>query len=182
MSGRKLCRYCARPLPPGKTAYCNKFHARVHVLTTRRGRGILRNEVWKRDAGVCANCGLDTKATQRILETAQENFVGTAAWDELERAGFTRNIALWQADHITPVIEGGDVDDATGCQTLCVPCHKADNAALARRRFEAETGQKGLFNSDEVVEASSGGRFEIAKVSFSAGKPIFGKGSHGTGG
>ncbi len=48
--------------------------------------------------------------------------------------GFDSIDNLWQADHIVPVIEGGGLCGLDGYQTLCVPCHKRDTAALARRR------------------------------------------------
>lgn len=41
----------------------------------------------------------------------------------------------WDADHIVPVIEGGS-NDLTNLRTLCIPCHAAETAALARRRAD----------------------------------------------
>jgi 5-methylcytosine-specific restriction protein A len=48
----------------------------------------------------------------------------------------------WDADHIVPVIEGGGECGIDNFRTLCIPCHKAETAALrkrmARRRIEAK--------------------------------------------
>ena len=43
---------------------------------------------------------------------------------------------LWQADHITPVIEGGGECGIENYRTLCTPCHKKETAELARRQAE----------------------------------------------
>jgi 5-methylcytosine-specific restriction protein A len=89
----------------------------------------MRQAVWNRDKGVCANCGLDTK----LLETrngSRPNIHG-------RRMGH-----LWQADHITPVIEGGGECDLSNLRTLCTSCHKKAtaelHARLATQRKEAK--------------------------------------------
>lgn len=40
----------------------------------------------------------------------------------------------WDADHITPVVEGGGECDLDNLRTLCHPCHKVSTAELAGRR------------------------------------------------
>lgn len=45
----------------------------------------------------------------------------------------------WQADHIVPLVEGG-THDMENLRTLCVPCHKVETAALARRRAVGRSG------------------------------------------
>lgn len=49
--------------------------------------------------------------------------------------------AVWQMDHVVPVVEGGGVrfgmtrdEVMSNLRTLCVPCHKRETAALAARR------------------------------------------------
>lgn len=39
----------------------------------------------------------------------------------------------WEADHIVPVVEGGD-SSLDNIRTLCIPCHRAETAALHARR------------------------------------------------
>lgn len=68
-------------------------------------------------------------------------------WARLWNYGLTRSIrswmaarglaGIWEADHVVPVIEGGGLCDASGYRILCVPCHRAETAALAARRAEA---------------------------------------------
>ena len=40
---------------------------------------------------------------------------------------------LWEADHIIPVIEGGETTLENG-RVLCVPCHRSETRKLAQRR------------------------------------------------
>lgn len=40
---------------------------------------------------------------------------------------------LWEMDHIVPVVEGGGECGLDGLRTLCLPCHRAETAALRRR-------------------------------------------------
>ena len=40
---------------------------------------------------------------------------------------------MWEMDHIIPVVEGGGCCGLDNLQTLCLPCHKLDTAALAAR-------------------------------------------------
>ena len=42
--------------------------------------------------------------------------------------------SLWQADHITPVVEGGGGCGLDNYRTLCLRCHKGATAGLAHRR------------------------------------------------
>ena len=41
--------------------------------------------------------------------------------------------ALWEADHVVPLVEGGP-HTLANMRTLCVPCHKRATAELAARR------------------------------------------------
>jgi 5-methylcytosine-specific restriction enzyme A len=41
--------------------------------------------------------------------------------------------AGWEADHITPVIEGGGLCGLDGYRTLCIACHRSETAKLAAR-------------------------------------------------
>ena len=42
--------------------------------------------------------------------------------------------SLWQADHVTPVVEGGGCSGLDNLRTLCLRCHKGATAKLAQRR------------------------------------------------
>jgi 5-methylcytosine-specific restriction endonuclease McrA len=46
----------------------------------------------------------------------------------------------WEADHIIEVVRGGGRLGLENFQTLCVPCHKAKTARLARERAQERRG------------------------------------------
>lgn len=109
--GKKLCKVCHAPLPPRRWAYCSDecWH--------RNSPSIMRSKVWKRDRGVCALCGLDTKTVE----------------------------CRWEADHIVPVAEGGGLCGLDGYRTLCKGCHGKASGELRKRlnaRKAAEKAQK----------------------------------------
>ena len=44
-----------------------------------------------------------------------------------------RRTSWWEADHILPVVEGGD-SGLDNIRTLCIPCHREVTKALRERR------------------------------------------------
>jgi 5-methylcytosine-specific restriction endonuclease McrA len=44
-----------------------------------------------------------------------------------------RRKSWWEADHILPVVEGGD-SNLENIRTLCIPCHRGETWELRRRR------------------------------------------------
>jgi len=85
-----------------------------------------RRRVRKRDRGICAACGIDTRA----LEKAHR---GRGAAKALRALGFVPRRSLWELDHVVPLIDGGG-HDLANLQTLCTPCHRSKTAAEARDR------------------------------------------------
>jgi len=100
----------------------------------RSSPSYLRDCVFARDAGVCALCDIDTHRQRkkvirlpftdrmRELRRLQEHGIisrGRKSW--------------WEADHILPVVEGGD-STMDNMRTLCIPCHRGVTAELRMRR------------------------------------------------
>ncbi len=132
------CSNCRGDLPPRKRRWCSnrcRIDAGVKI-------GLVRPHVFRRDRGVCANCGCDTARLDRVMFRAATSLgqdwpfwlARDKARSVLEEIGFTAAHPLWEADHIVPVSEGGGCCGLDGYRTLCVPCHKADNARLAAKR------------------------------------------------
>lgn len=132
-NGRKLCRWCGVEVPKGRTLWCSQRC--VDEFVVRKGDGRAARIVFERDKGVCALCGLDTE----VLRAATR---GHDQWNELVRRGFNRCQRLWQADHVTPVVEGGGACGLDNLRTLCTPCHKAETARLAARRAEERRARR----------------------------------------
>jgi 5-methylcytosine-specific restriction endonuclease McrA len=108
----------------------------VHEWRLRSSTSYLRECVFERDKGVCALCGIDThkqrRRTMRLpfaermreLRALQQQGVihkGRKSW--------------WEADHILPVVEGGD-SSLENMRTLCIPCHRGVTTELRLRRVK----------------------------------------------
>lgn len=99
-----------------------------------------RRLVWNRDHGVCAMCHCDTDFLRRIGRVLRRRDDVDAMWLVKAAWGFHRrpwgvwdSATRWEADHTVPLVEGG-TNDLANYRTLCIPCHKAETARLARRR------------------------------------------------
>jgi 5-methylcytosine-specific restriction endonuclease McrA len=103
----------------------------VHEWKLRTQPGYVREQVLKRDKGICAACRVDTLAEARRLRYARGagRKVLLAQWGVKAR---TRK-SLWDADHIVPVAEGGGQCDLENIRTLCLRCHRAATLELRRR-------------------------------------------------
>jgi 5-methylcytosine-specific restriction endonuclease McrA len=128
-AGRPLCRWCRAEVSGRRRTFCSE--ACVHEWKLRTDPGYLRQRVFERDRGVCAQCGIDTKtlrADMRKLDyAARRGFLKKWGLREGSRK------SLWDADHAVPVAEGGGQCDLSNMRTLCLLCHKAETKALRSR-------------------------------------------------
>lgn len=106
--GTAICKAIGCDGTPTGRMRCYCSQACREDTNIRCGQAI-RYYVRKRDHGVCAVCGVDTSAQPY------------------------RGVALWEADHIIPVTEGGGCCGLDNYQTLCRPCHVAATAELRQR-------------------------------------------------
>lgn len=151
-NGRLLCRWCQVEVPKGRRTFCSD--ACVHEWNLRSNPAYLRDQVFRRDRGVCAECGRDCEALYQELRQLRradvKQYRDRAA--VLRQQGFNTSDVyggstrgdLWQADHIVPVAEGGGECGLDNLRTLCSPCHKAATAALRKRLAEQKRGSKQL--------------------------------------
>lgn len=122
-SGRRLCRQCATEVPVGRRTFCSDQC--VDDWKLRTDAGFVREKVLVRDRGICGLCGIDVLVDRQDLRVKITEYPHWVA----RKSG-----KLWQADHIVPVVEGGGLCGLEGYRTLCTACHRAETAALARRR------------------------------------------------
>jgi 5-methylcytosine-specific restriction protein A len=136
-NGEKLCYQCLGPLPKGKPYNCSKECSEKWRMRTSPSH--VKWLVRARDHGVCALCGIDTISLQNEY---YELPVGDWRDPVSEREQFRNKHGIphgrissdwWDADHITPVTEGGGECDLSNYRTLCIPCHKKETAALRKR-------------------------------------------------
>ena len=64
-NGRGLCRWCSLEVPRGRFTFCSPYC--VHEWKLRTQPGYLREQVFERDRGICAGCGVDTVLAARQL-------------------------------------------------------------------------------------------------------------------
>ena len=102
------CAYCGGGLSGRQRRWCGRECERsaVNTMLIRKGDvKTLRQELLRRDHGICAGCG-----------SPQDRIGGE-----------------WHADHITAVVNGGGLCGLEGYQTLCLPCHKAKTISDVRQ-------------------------------------------------
>lgn len=138
------CRWCQKPVPPPRRTWCSD--ACVEEYLVRSSAAHARRRVLERDRGICAACGLDCAALEKALRAARPCawLVGPPPREIIEVMGpLGFRVAemqpcqhLWEADHVVPVVEGGGGCGLDNLRTLCLPCHKAETAALAARRAQ----------------------------------------------
>ncbi|GGA75274.1 hypothetical protein GCM10011507_28300 [Edaphobacter acidisoli] len=135
-NGLPLCRWCdLEILAKRRRTFCSDYC--VHQWRLRTDPGYLREQVFSRDRGICAACGIDAVAAWNALKRSR----GTARAAGLRLYGM-KSIAsrrsLWDADHIRPVAEGGGQCDLDNLRTLCLLCHREATAALRKRLRQRE--------------------------------------------
>ena len=144
--GRCLCRWCALEVPKGRRTFCSDDC--VHEWRLRSNPGYLREQVLKRDRGICKSCRIDTVTAQGILKrsrgASRQRLL--SFWDLKRYTGRS----LWEADHIVPVVEGGGECDLSNLRTLCLRCHRMATLGLRLRRAEARQ----LARTTELAVAS----------------------------
>lgn len=129
------CHWCGGPVTaPRRRTWCSDEC--VQEWTIRTSPAAVRYAVWKRDHGICAECGTDHSIER------------TTAYGDTYTVGLE---GPWDADHILPVWKGGGLAGLDGYQTLCrTPCHAAKTArdaaerAAMRRPVEAASAQMQL--------------------------------------
>jgi len=130
-------------------------------MKVKASSGAARQQIMKRDRGICAMCNLDcltlVKKLQSIEKTHESDPESMASWREQreqllcrkEYQHFSSRLSkamkdglvekalsgkAWQADHIIPVFEGGGQCTITNLRTLCTACHRDVTAEQASKR------------------------------------------------
>ncbi len=131
--GKPLCAFCGKALRPDqqRVKYCS--HQCADQVYVRCWPARARLLVKRRDKGVCARCGCDCQKVKRIVDALKHELHDRpAAHWLLGELGFTRT-HLWEVHHKIAVSEGGALCGLGNLETLCIPCHNAETAALRRK-------------------------------------------------
>ncbi|HKR63452.1 MAG TPA: HNH endonuclease signature motif containing protein [Thermoanaerobaculia bacterium] len=127
-----MCRWCKGAVSGRRRTFCSD--ACVHEWRLRSSSSYLRECVFERDRGVCALCRFDThRERRRILRLPFSDRMRELR--ALQKRGVIHRgrKSWWEADHILPVVEGGD-SNLDNIRTLCIPCHRDVTRALRERR------------------------------------------------
>ena len=128
-SGGSVCRWCALEVPKGRRTFCSEWC--VHEWRLRTDMGYLREQVFARDKGICAECGMDAEAEWKRIQRLRGKRRRQVLTEWRLQGRKRRN--LWDADHIVPVAEGGGECDLSNIRTLCLECHRRVTAELRDR-------------------------------------------------
>ena len=126
--GFTKCRWCSGSVLPPRRTMCSPEC--VHELKLRCSGKYLRNQVYKRDKGICGECGIDTKETSKqaknIIDIEERNEFLKSKGISLKRKLWKKKHGggLWDADHILCVKDGGGQCGLDNIRTLCIECHK----------------------------------------------------------
>jgi 5-methylcytosine-specific restriction endonuclease McrA len=105
-----------------------------HTAHGGKRRSSLRQQVLRRDHGICAMCTLDTERLRVLLERVSysraDQKVLRTFWKILRVEG---RKSLWDADHIVPLTLGGR-DEVENMRTLCVWCHREETERVNNAR------------------------------------------------
>lgn len=85
-----------------------------------RDAALIREKVLARDHGICAMCQRDCERERKLAEA--------------EGFRFSARKHFWEADHRTPVCEGGGGLGLENFRTLCISCHRYQTGQLTKRR------------------------------------------------
>jgi 5-methylcytosine-specific restriction protein A len=159
-NGLNMCFYgCGKEVVRPRRNWCSDEC--VHEGKIRSDPGYARDQVFKRDHGVCCRCSIDT-VQMRLqilrdtnstshLEPLDPNHINTYQenCDRRDRAKVRADLKLaeyvvagwpadmsrsfWEAHHKQAVVEGGGCCGLDNLETLCCVCHKKETKALRAR-------------------------------------------------
>jgi 5-methylcytosine-specific restriction enzyme A len=117
-AGEAVCRWCKAVVHRPRRTFCSD--ACVHEWKLRSSPRYVRQQVWKRDEGVCRMCGVDVRAAERRWKRDRPPSI-----DRVARRRWRAARPRWEADHILPVADGGGECGLENYRLLCRACHAA---------------------------------------------------------
>ncbi len=122
----------------------------------------LRDNLYARDSGICAHCGLDAGAVDRVMEAAFA-ILKERHWPWLANRmvnemrvqwwGGKPGSSMWEADHIHQHAHGGP-DGLENLRTLCVPCHAQNTAIQAGEAAKEDSMRQSIPGYDKAAKAT----------------------------
>ncbi len=129
-AGEAICRWCRALVKPPRRTFCSD--ACVHEWKIRSSPWYVRQQVKKRDKGICQLCGFNVVKAHREWTRAKP-----PPGDRLARRAWRARRPLWEADHIVPVADGGGECGLENYRLLCRACHVSVTVSWRARRAAA---------------------------------------------
>ena len=154
------CTWCGGELPRGRRSWCSQ--SCIDRFCECWNPDWIRRQAFKRDKGICANCGHDAQYWLNWLQRMKRGYgyredrlcghqdkqypyrEHVNRRSRKNRRRFQRyraawhktlvHLMHWEADHIVPVVRGGAMLGMANIRTLCKRCHDAQTAKLAGER------------------------------------------------
>ena len=136
-NGNHLCRFCRK-----ETDHPNKTFCSEHCLNkfrTQSSGSFARQQVYERDRGICAKCGLDTEKLRQVLyqirmQKGEKEYLKIVnSYKEKYGYDFKIDRHMWEADHKLAVGLGGGSATLENLTTLCIVCHRKKTKSDIRK-------------------------------------------------
>ena len=159
--GFYLCRLCRRPCAEDSRQWCSEECLRNFL--TLSNSAFVRAQLFERDGGVCAECGVNGAQMNDALARLKDDLLHPMLMSihpmivTTLRAEGWKNVRLrgrgsyadaveftscWEADHVQSVAEGGGQCGLENYRTLCFVCHKQASARQAKERAAMRRSKK----------------------------------------
>jgi 5-methylcytosine-specific restriction protein A len=142
-AGEPICRWCRGRVDLPRRTFCSD--SCVHEWKIRSSPWYVRQQIRKRDKGICQICGFNVVKAHREWTRSKP-----PAANRLARRAWRAARPRWEADHIVPVADGGGECGLENYRLLCRPCHVAITLAW-RAQKSARTSEPPATPSREPV-------------------------------
>ena len=130
-AGEPVCRWCRGSVKPPRRTFCGD--ACVHEWKIRSSPWYVRQQIKKRDKGICQLCGFNVVKAHREWTRSKP-----PAGDRAVRRAWRAARPRWEADHIVPVADGGGECGLENYRLLCRPCHVSVTLSWRAARSRAQ--------------------------------------------
>lgn len=130
-AGEPVCRWCRGSVKSPRRTFCGD--ACVHEWKIRSSPWYVRQQIKKRDKGICQLCGFNVVKAHREWTRSKP-----PAGDRAVRRAWRAARPRWEADHIVPVADGGGECGLENYRLLCRPCHVSVTLSWRAARSRAQ--------------------------------------------